>query len=140
LCRAAWWISQGKLFVATNPDRVCPTDQPTVLVDCGSICSCLQTATGRAPDRVLGKPDPAMIRGILHRHSLSAQQLAMVGDRLYTDMEMARRAGALGVLVLTGETTESAAREWSPEPDWIVVKDLAEFGARLKAARLEAVS
>ena len=140
LCRAAWWISQGKPFVATNPDRVCPTDQPTVLVDCGSICSCLQTATGRAPDRVLGKPDPAMIRGILHRHSLSAQQLAMVGDRLYTDMEMARRAGALGVLVLTGETTESAAREWSPEPDWIVVKDLAEFGARLKAARLEAVS
>ena len=35
LCRAAWWISRGKPYFATNPDRVCPTDQPTVLVDCG---------------------------------------------------------------------------------------------------------
>ena len=38
LCRAAWWVSQGVPYIATNPDRVCPTDQPTVLVDCGSIC------------------------------------------------------------------------------------------------------
>src|SRR5215475_7755396 len=36
LCRAAWWISRGKPYFATNPDRVYPTDQPTVLVDCGS--------------------------------------------------------------------------------------------------------
>jgi|GEM_PF-3583367 len=50
LCRAAWWIRQGKPFIATNPDRVCPTDQPTVWVDCGSLCACLQAATGRAPD------------------------------------------------------------------------------------------
>ena len=41
LCRAAWWIKQGVPYIATNPDRVCPTDQPTVLVDCGSICACL---------------------------------------------------------------------------------------------------
>src|SRR5437762_1454544 len=32
LCRAAWWIAQGKPYFATNPDRICPTDQPTVLV------------------------------------------------------------------------------------------------------------
>ena len=49
LCRAAWWIKQGVPYIATNPDRVCPTDQPTVLVDCGSICACLEHATGRRP-------------------------------------------------------------------------------------------
>jgi HAD superfamily hydrolase (TIGR01450 family) len=37
LCRAAYWIKQGKYFIATHPDRICPTDQPTVLVDCGAI-------------------------------------------------------------------------------------------------------
>src|SRR5882762_5280611 len=126
LCRAAWWISRGKPYVATNTDRVCPTDQPTVPVDCGSICACLQTATGRSPEAVLGKPDPRMIRGILHRHSLQAHQLAMIGDRLYTDMAMARRAGALGVLVLTGETTAAQALQHSPAPD-LVVASLAEF-------------
>ena len=139
LCRAAWWISKGKPYFATNPDRVCPTDQPTVLVDCGSICAALQAATERAPTAVLGKPDPAMIRGILHHHSLQPQNLAMVGDRLYTDIAMARRAGALGVLVLTGETTAAAVAGHSPAPD-LVVAGLAEFGARLRAAKREAVS
>ena len=41
LCRAAWWISQGIPYIATNPDRVCPTNEKTVLVDCGSICQCV---------------------------------------------------------------------------------------------------
>lgn len=134
LCRAAWWISKGKPFVATNPDRVCPTDQPTVLVDCGSICMALEAATGRKADVVLGKPDPAMIRGILHHHSLQPHQLAMVGDRLYTDMAMARNAGALGVLVLTGETTALEAAQANPPPD-LVLPSLVELGARLKVAQ-----
>ena len=30
----------------------------------------------------------------------------MVGDRLYTDIAMANRAGVVGVLVLSGEATE----------------------------------
>jgi HAD superfamily hydrolase (TIGR01450 family) len=139
LCRAAWWIQQGKPYFATNPDRVCPTDQPTVLVDCGSICAALQAATGRAPDMVLGKPDPAMIVGILHRHVLEPHNLAMVGDRLYTDIAMARRAGALGVLVLTGETTAAEAAAHSPAPD-LTVAGLAEFGERLRDAQREPVS
>lgn len=134
LCRAAYWIARGKPFIATHPDRVCPTDQPTVLVDCGALCAALREATGRAPDVVLGKPDPCMIQGILRRHNLRPQNLAMVGDRLYTDMAMARQAGAMGVLVLTGETTAAAARRAVPPPD-LVVSGLAELGERLRAAR-----
>jgi NagD protein len=134
LCRTAYWISQGKPFLATHPDRICPTDEPTVLVDCGAVCAALQSATGRAPDVVLGKPDPRMIGGLLQRHKLQPHQLAMVGDRLYTDVAMARRAGAVGVLVLTGETTVDEARRANPPPD-LVVNDLAELGERLRVAR-----
>lgn len=134
LCRAAWWIQRGKPYFATNPDRVCPTDQPTVLVDCGAICAALQSATGRAPAAVMGKPDPAMLRGILHRHNLRPEELAMVGDRLYTDVAMAHRAGAFGVLVLTGETTRAQATGHLPAPD-LTVPTLAEFGAHLRQAQ-----
>jgi len=134
LCRAAYWIDQRKPFIATHPDRICPTDEPTVLVDCGAVCAALQSATGRAPDVVLGKPDPCMIRGILHRHRLQPHNLAMVGDRLYTDMAMARRAGAVGVLVLTGETKPHEAQRADPRPD-LVVSGLTELGERLRAAR-----
>jgi NagD protein len=133
-CRAAWWIRQGKFCVATNPDRVCPTDQPTVLVDCGSICAMLETAAGRPPDRVFGKPDPAMLDGIRRRHGLRADQIAMVGDRLYTDVLMAHRAGALGVLVLTGEATAGDAAR-AEHPPHLTVPSVAELGALLAAAR-----
>lgn len=139
LCRAAWWISKKKPYFATNPDRICPTDQPTVLVDCGSICAALQAATGRSPDAVFGKPDPSMIRGILQKRGLLPSQLAMVGDRLYTDMAMARRAGSMGILVLTGETDAATAAQTSPKPD-LVVQDLTELGALLKRAQQESVS
>jgi NagD protein len=134
LCRAAWWITRGKPYFATNPDRVCPTDQPTVLVDCGSITAALEKATGCSPKAVLGKPDPAMLEGILRRHELRPECLAMAGDRLYTDMAMARRAGAVGVLVLTGETTAAQARSHQPAPDFIF-DSLGEFGASLRSAR-----
>ena len=134
LCRAAWWIQKGIFCVATNPDFVCPTDQPTVLVDCGALCAMFQAATGRAPDRVFGKPDPSMLDGIRARHGLAAAEIAMVGDRLYTDVLMARRAGALGVLVLTGEATaEDAAR--SAEPPDLTLPSLVELGDLLAASR-----
>ena len=134
LCRAAWWIKQGKPFFATNPDLVCPTDQPTVLVDCGSLCAALEKAAGRAPDRVFGKPDPSMLTGIMARHGLAADQIAMVGDRIYTDIATARHAGALGVLVLTGEATAADAAAAQPPPD-LVLPSLAELGEQLAATR-----
>ena len=135
LCRAAYWIKKGKPFVATHPDRICPTDQPTVLVDCGSICAALEKAAGRGPNAVLGKPDPIMLRGIVQRHGLAPHELALAGDRLYTDMAMARRAGALGVLVLTGETTAADVAEADLPLD-LVVDNLEEFGQRLRQARI----
>lgn len=119
LCRAAWWISQGVPYIATNPDRVCPTDQPVVLVDCGSICACLTHATGRTPDITLGKPDPNMLSGILHRYGLESDEVAMVGDRIYTDIEMAHNANAFGVLVLSGETTLEVADAAPKQPHLI---------------------
>lgn len=134
LCRAAYWIKKGKPFIASHPDRVCPTDQPTVLVDCGAICAALKEAAGRGPDAVLGKPDPRMLRGLLRQRQMRPENMAMVGDRLYTDMEMARRAGVLGILVLTGEATAEEASQHVPPLD-MVVADIAELGAKLRAAR-----
>ncbi len=116
LCRASWWASQGVPYIATNPDRVCPTDQPVILVDCGSICACIEHATGRQPDIVIGKPNPDMLRGIMDRYGYSPDEIAMCGDRIYTDVAMARNAGALGVLVLSGETTLETAVNSDPQP------------------------
>ena len=134
LCRAAWWIHQGLPYIATNPDRVCPTDQPTVLVDCGSICKCLEHATSRQPDITLGKPDPNMLSGIMQRYGLRADEIAMVGDRIYTDVQMAFNAGAFGVLVLSGETTLDIVAEAPRKPD-LTADSIAVLGDLLAQAR-----
>lgn len=145
LCRAAWWASQGIPYVATNPDRVCPTDQRTVLVDCGSLQKCIEHATGRKPDIVLGKPDPTMLQGIMNKHGLKPEEIAMVGDRIYTDTAMAHNAGAVGVLVLSGETTLETAQKvaedarTNPAPEFFppdfVVENVAELAEMLIASR-----
>ena len=133
LCHAAWLAAQGIPYVATNPDRVCPTDRAEVLVDCGSICKCIEYATGREPDLVLGKPDPGMLTGIAARYGLQPSEIAMAGDRIYTDVATARNAGSLGVLVLSGETTEEVASAAEPQPD-VTALSLKEFGELLKEA------
>lgn len=147
LCRASWWASQNIPYIATNPDRVCPTDQPNVLVDCGSICKCIEHATGRKPDITLGKPDPNMLTGILDRHGLKPEEVAMVGDRIYTDTAMAHNAGAFGVLVLSGETTlqtaeavaEDARTNPAPEffPPDLICRDIKELGELIIRSQTE---
>lgn len=134
LCRAAWWIARGKPYIATHPDRLCPTDRLTLLPDCGALCALLHAATGRDPDVVLGKPDPSMLEAILERHQLCPSQVAMVGDRLSTDIAMAYHAGVVGVLVLTGEARATDV-DGAPQPPDLVLPHLGELGRLLAASR-----
>ena len=134
LCRAAWWALQGVRYIATNPDRVCPTDKEVVLVDCGSMCKCIEHATGREPDIVIGKPNPDMLRCIQAKYGLAPDEVAMCGDRIYTDVATARNAGSLGVLVLSGETTLETAVNSDPQPA-ITALNIEEFGKLLIASR-----
>ncbi len=145
LCRATWWASQGIPYIATNPDFVCPTDAKTILVDCGSLQKCIEAACGRKPDKVMGKPDPSMLDGIMDRNGLKADEIAMVGDRIYTDIAMGHNAGAVSVLVLSGETTLETALEverearTNPHPKhWpadLIVRDIKELSDLLLEAK-----
>ena len=134
LCRCAWWISKGLPYIATNPDWVCPTDQETILVDCGSICKCLEGATGRKPDLFIGKPNPDIIYGALSSKGVKPEEAAMVGDRIYTDVKAGVNAGAVGVLVLSGETTLDMVDRYDVTPT-LICRDIEEFGNLIEEAR-----
>lgn len=133
LCRACWWIKEGLPYIATNPDKVCPTDSRTVLVDCGSICAAIAGATGRRPDVTLGKPDPNILCTVARDHGIPVSQLAMVGDRIYTDIAAGINAGAVSVLVLSGETDEKTAAESGLQPDY-VLENVSVLGYLLEEA------
>ena len=134
LCKATYWIGQNKPYVATHPDTVCPTDLKTILVDCGAVQALIEDVTGRKPEAVPGKPDKDMIIGIMDKYGLKKDEIMMVGDRIYTDLEMARRAGVPGVLVLTGEATIKTLKESGLTPE-LVLDDISVLADLLKRAK-----
>jgi len=127
LKQACLLVRQGLPYIATNPDRVCPTEYGYI-PDCGAMAALIAEATeGRMP-LFIGKPAPEFAQMAMERLGADPSQTAMVGDRLYTDMEMARRASMASILVLSGETTRDALdrADWRPDFVFPSVGELGE--------------
>ncbi|MBI3947325.1 MAG: HAD-IIA family hydrolase [Armatimonadetes bacterium] len=120
-CRLA---RAGVPFIATHPDLNCPTEEGSI-PDCGAICAFITAATGVSP-RVVGKPHSGMAEAAARRLGLPPERVAMVGDRLYTDIRMAVENRMTGILVLTGETTRADLAS-SPVQPHRVVESLADL-------------
>lgn len=100
LAEACVAIRAGGFWVATNVDATLPSPRGP-LPGNGSFVQVVAQTTGATPV-VAGKPEPAMHRECILR--TRAQRPIVVGDRLDTDIEGARRAGVPSVLVLSGLT------------------------------------
>ncbi|MBN1270845.1 MAG: HAD-IIA family hydrolase [Candidatus Aminicenantes bacterium] len=101
--RAALLLQEGAELLATHPDFVCPTPKGPV-PDVGSFLAMFKSATGISPVKIFGKPHTAMVEHILRSHGVSADEVVMVGDRLYTDKKLADNLGCDFICVLSGET------------------------------------
>ena len=104
LATASIHLHNGIPMVASHPDMVCPSPDGG-LPDTGAYMALFEATTGVRPEHVCGKPNRGMILHKIEQLGLDPGNCAMVGDRLYTDMEMAERAGVHGILVLSGEAT-----------------------------------
>ena len=130
LSKATSLIHQNIPLVATHPDIVCPSPDGG-LPDVGAILKMIELTTGVQPTIITGKPRPEMILGRLNIEGVEPSKVAMIGDRLYTDMEMARSSGVVSVLVLSGEATKEDVDNYSWTPDFIVnsVDDIVFYSA-----------
>jgi len=129
---AHFYIGRGARFIATNRDATFPVEGG-VVPGAGSIVAAIETASGVAP-LSMGKPEPAMLLGILERFGLAPDEAAIVGDRLDTDIACGARAGIGTVCVGTGVTPLEEAREATGElrPD-LVFRDLPDMMAAIFA-------
>lgn len=107
-------ILQGVDYTATHPDLVCPLSGGKTQPDTGAMIELLAASTGKRPE-IIGKPSHHTVDYILNRFNLKKSEVAMVGDRLYTDMKMASNAGITGILVLSGETKREDIKNLSKE-------------------------
>lgn len=123
-------LNRGVDFIATNPDWVCPTWYGSV-PDCGSVCEMLHRATGRRP-KVIGKPQPEMVKLAMAATGASPEETMVVGDRLYTDIACGVNAGVDTAFVLSGEGTMADLEASDVKPTW-VFDDVAALLAAMKA-------
>ena len=92
-------------FIATHADLLCPVSKNVFKPDVGSFISMFETATNGIRPKVVGKPNKEAVDAISDKAQLPPNEIAFIGDRLYTDIRMAQSYNMIGVLVFSGETT-----------------------------------
>ncbi len=117
------------IYIATNPDWVCPTAFGYV-PDCGSVAEMLWRATGKRP-HFIGKPRPEMLTLAMQRYGFSKDESVMIGDRVYTDIASGYNAGIDTIFVLSGEGTMADA-ENSDTPPTYIFKGIREVFNEIK--------
>jgi HAD superfamily hydrolase (TIGR01450 family) len=117
------------VIVATNPDPYCPTPEGGI-PDCAAMLAAIEACSGASAEAVVGKPSVHMARALLGRLGMSAQDVAVIGDRLLTDMAMARSLGMTGILVLTGATRADSLYGAPVQPHYMInsLEDLLPEG------------
>ena len=127
--KACNFIRDGLPFIATHPDINCPTDSG-FMPDIGSFIALIEASTGRKPDVIIGKPHHHIVDAVIEKTGYQLNEIAMVGDRLYTDIALGK-AGIATILVLSGETKSEDLEKSKFQPD-IVVNDLADLIEQLE--------
>lgn len=122
---ACYYVSRGYKYIATNCDLKCPVMDNKFIPDCGAIANMIATATDRQP-LFLGKPERTIVDAVSKQWNIPIEDIACVGDRLYTDVAVGINAGATSICVLTGEATreEIAVSEFKPDYCFDSINDL----------------
>lgn len=118
LCLVCDLVRSGLPYIATHPDLNCPTEAGFI-PDLGAIMACIHASTGRWADVILGKPHRGIVEEALRRTGFCLKDMAIVGDRLYTDVATGVQNGMTGILVLSGEAGMEDVAASSVQPDLI---------------------
>jgi HAD superfamily hydrolase (TIGR01450 family) len=86
LAQAANLVRDGAPFWISNPDASHP-DGDRIIPETGALAAAIACAGGRHPDRVFGKPQPALFRNALHALDVDVVDALMIGDNPVTDLD-----------------------------------------------------
>ena len=129
LSRACHSIRNGCIYYGINPDLNCPMEGGTFIPDCGSMARLVEASTGRYPE-FFGKPSEHTLNYMIQETGYRPDEIAIVGDRLYTDIAVADQSEVTSILVLSGESTLKDVENGDVKPD-VIVKDLSEITREL---------
>ena len=118
----AIWFHKRAILVATNPDRYCPFPGGRGEPDCAAIIAAIEACTQTKCQVITGQPEPVMLEVAIEGLDVNPRNCMMVGDRLYTDIEMAKKTGMFSAMPLTGDSTmeEALALPKAHQPDFLL--------------------
>jgi len=119
-------IDKGVPFIATHGDVRCPIEDGEFIPDCGAMLALIKSATGKEPINIMGKPNHYIIDLVREKANYEKEEIAMVGDRLSTDIAFGLNNNILSVLVLTGEATIDDVERTNIRPD-IILNSVVEI-------------
>ena len=102
--RACTYIRNGAEWLTTHPDINCPVEYGYI-PDCGAINELIRVSAGKPLPKAFGKPYGEVIDMIEEIYGESRKNMAIFGDRLYTDIALGKKNDMTAVLLLTGEGT-----------------------------------
>jgi NagD protein len=128
LSKACIFIERGAFFVSTHDDLTC-ISRRGFLPDAGAFLGLIKLTTGRDPDVICGKPYAHSANALLGRYSLKPNEVAMIGDRLPTDIKFGTANGFTSILVLSGTTTREELYKSPIKPDIVLdkISDIKEY-------------
>ncbi len=112
-------IKNGAKFIATNPDKTCPTENGEI-PDAAGMIGAIEGTTGKKVEKILGKPSDEIVNIALQSMNIENKNTLMIGDRIETDILMGNNNGLSTALVLSGVTNEKLARTSDVKPDYIL--------------------
>lgn len=125
LSKACHYIRNGCIYFGINPDWNCPMEGGAFIPDCGSIAKLIEASTGRFPE-FFGKPSKHTLDYIIQETGYEPDEIAIVGDRLYTDIAVADQSDVTSILVLSGESTREDIKTSDVKPN-VILEDLSEI-------------
>lgn len=110
-------LDGGAALVATSHDPTMPMPGGS-WPGTGAVLAAVETASGRSAE-IGGKPERHLFEMALERIGRPGR-VAMVGDRIASDIDGGRAAGLATVLVLTGSSSREEAEAAEPPPDHVL--------------------
>lgn len=123
LDKACHLVRNGVPFIATHEDNNWMIGPDRHRPDVGALAAAITTSTKVKP-KYIGKPNAEMVDAFLRRLHLNKDEIAVIGDRMNTDIRMGQDHGILSFLVLSGKTKQEDIASSPFQPDFVVEKTI----------------
>lgn len=129
ICKATRLVNKGARLIGTNSDITTPTEKGEMPA-CKALIAPIEFATN-CKAYYVGKPNPLMMRAAMerfHEIGVHSPDVAMIGDRMDTDVIGAIESGLDSVLVLSGVSSRETIQRFPYRPRYVLngVGDIAE--------------